>query len=138
MKQKTIFVVDDDPVTQLYVSHALNSTGKYSIETYTNAKACLINIEHRPNLIVVNSVFYSSSFKRENTGLDLVRSIATKYPDLPMIVLSANEGRQDIYNFISEGARNYIVKKGDYMPELLCAIEEELEIEKLYQSIKVG
>lgn len=134
--KKTIFIVDDDHVTLAYLEHILQEVRGYNVETYTNARACLINLEKEPDLVIIDSVFHKTSQDSSlASGTDLLERILARRPDMPIIALSAKKDQSSVYNFIVRGARNYVTKEGNYIPELLKAIDEELEIEDLYKSI---
>ena len=135
-KSKKIFIVDDDHVTLAYLEHILTEVKGFDVEVFTNARACLINLEKEPDLVIIDSVFHKTKAGAAiANGADLLERILTRRPEMPIIALSAKKDQTSIYNFIVRGARNYVTKEGNYIPELLKAIDEELEIEDLYKSI---
>ncbi len=136
MRPKKIFIVDDDHVTLAYLKHILHEVRGFDVETFTNARACLINLEQEPDLVIIDSVFHKThKGDKIANGADLLERILIRRPEMPIIALSGKNDQNNIYKFIVRGARNYITKEGNYIPELLNAIDEELEIEELYKSI---
>ena len=57
------------------------------------------------------------------SGLDLMKTISKKYPQLPVLVFSSHDDEQFIYYMITNGAKGYILKscKKD---ELILAIKK--------------
>jgi CheY-like chemotaxis protein len=78
-----ILLVDDDPIAVASNTEAIEDLGHSVSSTSTTAEATRFVRRETPDLVVMEAVL-GGRFG----GLDLARSLAADYPDLPLIMLT--------------------------------------------------
>ena len=78
-----ILLVDDDPIAVASNTEAIETLGHSVSSTSTTAEATRFVRRETPDLVVMEAVL-GGKFG----GLDLARSLAADYPDLPLIMLT--------------------------------------------------
>lgn len=99
-----ILIVDDEPSASDYLRLLLEQEG-FEVRTTANGLEALIALETNPFELVISDLRMP-----QMDGLELLSHLKQRWPDLPVIVLTANEGIQDVVQAIHLGALNYLVK----------------------------
>jgi len=115
----TILVVEDDASIQDYLKEFLTDAG-YSIQTASDGVIALNIIKKTPPDLVVLDLGLPNL-----SGESVCLEIRKKYPEVPIIMLTAKDDVQDIVKGLNLGADDYITKPfvGD---ELLARIKARL------------
>ena len=115
IEEKTIFVVDDEPINLTTVSELLSDKGYRILVTNKSRKAFNLIKNNRPDLVILD--IYMPGVN----GLEVCRLIRNDdlCREIPVIFLSASE--QDCEIAIKAGGDDYIVKPFE-SEELLKAI----------------
>ena len=107
-EQKTInvLVVDDHPFMRVGVSAILRAQSDMSVvgEAATAAEAIAAYRQHVPDLVVIDLGL------PDDSGLNVIRSVRSRYPDARFVVLTNSEGDEDIHQALTAGALGYVVK----------------------------
>ena len=114
-----ILVLDDDSAIRTVVAHALRRAGHHVITTASLAE---FNRELRaatPDVVVSDVVL------PDGNGLDMVAGLAEAYPQLPVIVLSAQNTLTTAVRATEVGAYDYLPKPFD-LDDLTRAIDGAL------------
>src|SRR5712675_134820 len=116
-----IFLVDDHPLVREWLANLIEKNLDLTIcGEAENAPAALEAIaELKPDLAIVDLSLGSSS------GIDLIRSIRSSFPDVAMIVLSIHDKRAYAERAIRAGARGYVMKR-ETTKKIIDAIREVL------------
>jgi DNA-binding NtrC family response regulator len=99
-----ILIVDDEPSASDYLRLLLEQDG-FEVRATANGVEALIALETNPFELVISDLRMP-----QMDGLELLSHLKQRWPDLPVIVLTANEGIQDVVQAIHLGALNYLVK----------------------------
>ncbi len=99
-----ILIVDDEPSASDYLRLLLEQE-KFEVRTTANGVEALIALETNPFDLVISDIRMP-----QMDGLELLTHLQQRWPDLPVIVLTANEGIEDVVQAIHLGALNYLVK----------------------------
>ena len=129
---KTILIIEDEEDVRKYINSLLLDQGYSVIEASDGIKALTLIEEKRPDLIVLDLGLPNIS------GESVLTDARKKYPDLPVIILTAKDTVTDIVKGFNLGADDYLVKpfKGE---ELLARIKARLRhLESSGTVIKVG
>lgn len=105
-----IALIDDDPQMREMLNDFF--TGKYKnseVSTFATGEAALTNLIIEPNLIVLDYHLDSSDALAMN-GLQVLKKLKEKYPNVPVIFLSGQEKAEVAANTMKYGAYDYIVK----------------------------
>lgn len=111
MKTKPIiFVVDDDLMfLSMLEDHLSSANSNYKVQGFTSGEACLAELHQKPHLIVLD--YYLDNVKAgAKNGLEILKLIKAKEPDLPVIMLSGQEKYGVAAQTIMQGAVHYIMK----------------------------
>lgn len=105
-----VALIDDDPNMREMLNDFF--TGKYrncKIESYSTGEDALQNMTEEPNLIVLDYHLDSSDAAAMN-GLQVLKKVKEKFPNVPVIFLSGQEKAEVAANTMKYGAYDYIVK----------------------------
>jgi DNA-binding NtrC family response regulator len=121
-----IYVVDDDPVVTGLVAARLETSG-YRVKTFAYGEDCIAALhDDTPDLIILD--FY---FIREGTvpmnGMEAYDEIARLAPEVPVIMLSAQEKGEVVLEFARKGIADYVIKDSDLIDNLQMAVKDVLE-----------
>ncbi|MBF0462797.1 MAG: nitrogen regulation protein NR(I) [Magnetococcales bacterium] len=103
----TILVADDDHAVRYVLEQALGRAG-YRVRSFASGKALLDGAEEgQVDLVITDIVMPSGS------GLDLLQTLRTRYPALPVIVMTAQSTLNHAVQAFERGAFDYLAKPFD-------------------------
>ena len=106
----TLLVVDDDALNRDALSRRLTRTG-YTVLTAENGAAALRVIEeHRVDAVLLDVMMPGMSGIETLRHLRQTRSVS----DLPVIMVTAKDGSDDVVEALDLGANDYVTKPIDY------------------------
>jgi two-component system response regulator (stage 0 sporulation protein F) len=115
---KRILVADDEMSIRLLYSEELKEEG-YDVLTAANGKEALEVVAKEPLDLVILDIKMP-----EMSGIEVLRQIKEKHPDLPVLLSSAySEYKQDFGTWASE---EYLVKSSD-LEDLKAAVRKHLK-----------
>ncbi len=121
-----IFVVDDDPVIISLVSARLEASG-YRVRSYSYAEECITALaEELPDLIILDFYFLKDGVVPMN-GMEAYDEITRLAPEIPVIMLSAQEKGDVVLEFARKGIADYVIKDSDLIDNLQMSVKEVLE-----------
>lgn len=100
-----ILVVDDALVERLLVEALLRKNPDYRVELAENGKEALTKIAASPPDLVVTDLIMP-----EMDGLELVRTVRRRHPDIPVILMTAYGDESTAVEALEAGAANYVAK----------------------------
>jgi len=101
---KNVLIVEDDEGIQTYIKELLLDNG-YAVEIASDGVEALNKIKRvPPELIVLDLGLPNLS------GESVVTEVRKKYPDLPVVILTARDNTSDIVHGLELGADDYITK----------------------------
>ena len=107
--KKNIFVVDDDPMFATLLSDYLDDLGIYQVTTFGTGEDCLAQLAEQPDAIILD-YYLDSTVAGAKNGLEILQQIHKSYPDLKVIMLSAQEHYGVALRTIASGAVHYVIK----------------------------
>lgn len=114
-----ILVVDDDDPVRVMLARLLRTQGYTVLQAANAQEARTILEEQRPNLVISDIVMPGES------GIELRRAIATRWPGLPVILISGYSADGPA-EFAARTANTYFVQKPFAADYLLALVEETL------------
>ena len=131
-KKLRVLVVDDHPVLRQGLKLLINQEPDLMVcaEAENLQQAFTAIREKRPDIAIIDLSLAQSS------GIDLIKNIKPRYPDLPILVLSMHEESLYAERALRAGARGYIMKK-EAPEKVISAIRKVLE-GSLYVSEAMG
>lgn len=110
---KNILIVEDDEGIQTYIKELLLDNG-YATEIASDGVEALNKIKKTPPDLVILDLGLPNL-----SGESVVAEIRKKYPELPVIILTARDTTSDIVHGLQLGADDYITKP--FAGEILLA-----------------
>lgn len=106
-----LFLVDDDAVfLKLLEIEFLNLADfNFSIETFPTGEACIENISHKPDVIVLD-YFLDGVNKNAMNGIETLVKINAIDPNIPVIMLSGQDKIDVAVRCMHHKAFDYVVK----------------------------
>ncbi len=107
MSNFKIFIIEDDEWYTELLSYTLGLNPEYEIEIYRTGKDALKNLYKRPAAITLD---YGLP---DMKGAEVLKKIKELYPELPVVVVSAQEEIGVALELLKEGAYDYIIKNDE-------------------------
>lgn len=119
--KQRVLIVDDHSVLREGLAMVINQEPDLVVcgEAADGPQASEAVAALRPDVLIVDLSLTSGS------GLDLIKDIKVRYPDLPMLVLSLHDESLYAERVLRAGARGYIMKRAS-TAELLVALRKVL------------
>ncbi|MEO5362853.1 MAG: nitrogen regulation protein NR(I) [Magnetococcus sp. DMHC-8] len=118
--ERTILVADDDQAMRYVLEQALGRAG-YRVHSFAGGKALLdFAGDGAVDLVITDIVMPSGS------GLDLLQTLRTRHPDLPVIVMTAQSTLSHAVQAFERGAFEYLAKPFD-IRRLIELVTQALE-----------
>lgn len=106
-----VFIVDDDPLFLEALYHYLteDKTKGLIIKKFSTGEACLLEMEQKPEIVVLD--YYLNSLVPEAiNGIEILKKIKAAYPDSLVIVLSSQDSVETAVKILENGAFEYVSK----------------------------
>lgn len=128
-----IFIVEDDAFYQNLLEYNLSLNPDFEIEKFSSAKDCLNNLYKNPDVVTLDFSLPDMS------GSEILKKIKLEQPQLPVIIISAQEDISTAISLIKEGAYDYLVKDDETRDRLwntLKNLKEKIGIQKELEYLK--
>jgi two-component system response regulator AtoC len=125
-----IFIVEDDPWYGGILEYHLSLNPDYELFRFETAKDCLAHLSLKPDLVTLD---YSLP---DGKGTEVLQKIKQFNPDIPVIIISAQENITTVVDLLKSGASDYFTKD-DHTKDLLWnAIIRIRENQSLKKEVK--
>lgn len=117
-----VLIVDDEPEVLESLELMLNAGGYDSVITCADSRDLISLLDHNPDIrfVLLDLIMPYIS------GQDLLQALREKYPDLPIIVVTALDDLQTAVECMKKGAFDYLVKPVEKM-RLLSTLRHALD-----------
>lgn len=123
MKEKLIFIVDDDRVIRNLLEYTFKSREGYLVKVFPSGEECILNLAMDPDIIVLDHLFLSNDNSLMN-GLDALEQIRKINREIPVFILSNQPSPELIDEFYKKGATGYIPKEDYFIDTLIESIDK--------------
>jgi len=106
MSEGTVWLIDDDPTVRALVQTVLENAG-YNVEEFPSGPEALATAGRRPDAVLLDLVM------PEMDGTRVLRELKRRWPDLPVIILTAVNDVSRAVEVTKLGAYDYLVKPVD-------------------------
>jgi DNA-binding NtrC family response regulator len=107
--KRYIFLVDDEPIQNEMLKDYLNERFVYDIKTFDNGEEMLKDMHLHPEIVVLD--YHLSAQKPDaKNGVEVLRILKDKYPDVQVIMLSGQDKIDVAIDSMKYGAYDYVVK----------------------------
>jgi DNA-binding NarL/FixJ family response regulator len=116
-----ILIVDDHPVVQEGLAHAINTSQDLCVcgGAESSAQALQAITQLAPDVVIVDIAL------GEEDGLDLIRQINQRCADLPILAMSMHDETLYAERALRAGAGGYVMKQ-ETMPRIIAAVRRVL------------
>lgn len=104
-----LFLVDDDAVFLKSLEIEFKQHADFIIETYPTGEACMKNLSHYPDVIILD-YHLDGIDKNAMNGIETLDKIKKINPDIPTIMLSSQDKIDVAINCMHHRAFDYVVK----------------------------
>ena len=124
LNEKLIFFVDDEKLILNLLEYTIKNKQNYNVKCFLSGEECLASLSENPNLIVLDH-YLSKIGNDKLTGLETLEKIKAISPKIPVIILSSQEDKELIAQYLLKGASHYISKDDYFVDALMEAINTE-------------
>ena len=104
-----IFLVDDDAVYLKSLEIEFLEHADFTIEAYPTGENCMKNLHHNPDVIILDYQLDGIE-KHAMNGIETLDRIKSFNPDIPVIILSAQDKIEVAIDCMHHRAFDYVVK----------------------------
>lgn len=104
-----LFLVDDDALYLKSLEIEFKQHADFDVETYGTGEACLEKLSNNPDIIILDYLLDGIE-KNVMNGLDTLDKIKLINPDIPVIILSAQDKISVAVDCMHHRAFDYVVK----------------------------
>jgi len=135
MKSKIkLFLVDDDAVFLKLLEIEFHEHGDFDIETYSTGELCVENLSNKPDVIILD--YLLDGVERDvMNGIETLDKIKAFDPEIPVIMLSAQDKIDVAINCMHHAAFDYVVKSETAFMRLQKIITAIFETKKLKKQL---
>ena len=107
-QERLIYIVDDEETISKLLEHWVTKKWGYEARSFMTGEECLDNLNTIPDAIILDIMLPGIG------GVETLKRIKSRYPDIPVIMLSA-QGKVDVaIETIKLGATDYFSKPVDF------------------------
>jgi two-component system response regulator AtoC len=126
----TIFIVEDDPWYGQLLQYHLSLNPEDTVQLWTSGQECLDNMHLRPDVVTIDFALPDIS------GDKLLAQLRQRWPEVPVIIISAQNKIATAVQLLKAGATDYLVKDDNTKDLLWNAIERLRETSSLREQVK--
>jgi len=129
LNKERIYIVDDEVTIAKLLELWVGQRWGYSVEVFHNGRDFLDRFIEPPDLVLLDLMLPDIS------GIDLLKEIKQRNPEIPVIVLSAQESIEVALTTLKLGAADYFSKPIDF-PKLEFTIKNSLKLAALSREVE--
>ena len=133
-KKIKLFLVDDDPLYLKMLEVELQQNNDYIIEMFATGESCVTSLSGKPDVIILDYLLDNLD-KTAMNGIEVLDRIKSQYPDMPVVMLSAQDKIEVAVNCMHHNAFDYIVKSETAFIRLRKAISVITHIKKTEKAL---
>ncbi|MBI3585635.1 MAG: sigma-54-dependent Fis family transcriptional regulator [Ignavibacteriales bacterium] len=128
MADKLIYIVDDEDTIARLLEHWVTKRWGYQSRTFINGESCLEALDDNPDLILLDIMLPGIG------GVEILKEIKKRFPDLPVIMLSAQGKIEIAIETLKLGATDYFSKPVDFA-KLEITVKNALQTHDLAREV---
>ncbi len=130
-----LFLVDDDAMFLKSLEIEFLQHGDFEIETFPTGEICLEHLSHQPDVIILD-YFLDGIDKNAMNGMQTLDKIKEINPDIPIVMLSAQDKIDVAINCMHHRAFDYVVKSETAFIRLQKIITHIFSYKKMEKELK--
>ncbi|MFT4060968.1 MAG: response regulator [Edaphocola sp.] len=129
-EKRFLFLVDDEPIQNEMLKDYLNERFLYDIKVYDNGEEALQNMGLHPEIVILD--YHLSAHRKDaKNGVEILKEIKDKFPNVQVIVLSGQDKIDVAVDTIKYGAYDYVVKGESAFSRIENVINNASELHKM-------
>ncbi|WP_421895249.1 response regulator [Marinoscillum sp.] len=133
-KKITLFLVDDDALFLKSLEIDFMQLNEYAVKTFATGELCLENMATSPDVIILD-YHLNGIDKAAMNGLQTLDRIKSIDPDIPIIMLSAQDKIEVAVNCMHHKASDYVVKSETAFIRMQKIITALLKLNKIQKEL---
>lgn len=129
-----LFLVDDDVLFLKALEIDFLHHADFDIETFVSGELCVANLSHKPDIIILDYLLDSID-KSAMNGIETLDKIKKFNPEIPVIMLSAQDKIEVAINCMHHKATDYVVKSETAFMRLQKIITTVMRINKMEKEL---
>lgn len=129
MPDRLIYIVEDEETIHRLLEHWVTKKWGYKGRVFHDGESCLASMHESPDLVLLDIMLPGMG------GVETLKKIKQEWPDLPVIMLSAQGKVEVAVETIKLGAVDYLPKPVDF-PKLEVTIKNALQMYDLAQEVR--
>ena len=129
-----LFLVDDDAVFLKSLEIEFLQNADFSIETFATGEDCINALSHRPDVVILDYML-DGVVKNVMNGIETLDKIKAYDPEIPVIILSAQDKIEVAINCMHHKAFDYVVKSETAFIRLKKIITSIFQYRKLEKEL---
>jgi len=129
-----LFLVDDDAVFLKSLEIEFLQHADFSIETFATGEECIIALSHKPDAIILDYML-DGVVKNVMNGIETLDKIKAYDPEIPVVMLSAQDKIEVAINCMHHKASDYVVKSETAFIRLQKIISTIFQYRKLEKEL---
>jgi DNA-binding NtrC family response regulator len=130
-----IFLVDDDAVYLKSLEIEFLDHADFIIETFLTGESCMENLHHNPDVIILDYQLDGIE-KHAMNGIETLDRIKSFNPDIPVVMLSAQDKIEVAIDCMHHRAFDYVVKSETALVRLQKIITTIFKYKKMEKELK--
>lgn len=129
-----LFLVDDDELFLKSLEIDFLQHADFDIEIFSTGELCVANLSNQPDVIILD-YYLDSVDKNAMNGIETLDKIKAFNPDIPVIILSAQDKIDVAINCMHHKAADYVVKSETAFIRLQKIITTIMRFNKLEKEL---
>lgn len=129
-----IFLVDDDALYLKSLEIEFLQHGDFIIETFATGELCIAALPHNPDVIILDYLLDGID-KNAMNGIETLDKIVAYNPDIPVVMLSAQDKIEVAIDCMHHTAFDYVVKSETAFMRLQKIITNIFRYKKLEKEL---
>lgn len=129
-----LFLVDDDSLFLKSLEIDFLQHGNFIIETFPTGERCLESLSHEPDLIILDYLL-DGTHKNAMDGIRTLDKIKAFNPEIPVVMLSAQDNIDVAVNCMHHKAFDYVVKSETAFIRLKKIIASLIHLRKIEKEL---
>jgi DNA-binding NtrC family response regulator len=129
-----LFLVDDDALFLKSLEIEFLQHADFSIETFATGELCIENLSHNPDVVILDYLLDGIE-KNAMNGIETLDKIKAFNPDIPVVMLSAQDKIEVAVDCMHHKAYDYVVKSETAFIRLQKIITSIFQYKKMEKTV---
>ena len=113
-----VFVIEDDEFYSSLIKKSLENDERFDVTVFPDGSSFLENLREEPDIVTIDH------YLPDMEGLEVLKKVREHNEDIIPIIVSGQEEVEVVVQAYRLGARDYIIKKGNSVKELVESIKK--------------